>query len=126
MGVGSQWNTESSGESEIGKLQISVTVDEKVLWLQVSVKDAVAVAVSNTLAQLAHELLNHIWSKAQVGERWSGTLWESLSTSSVADWQRFHILLQVAIKELEDKVKLVTIGVDNVEKAHDVLVVHLL
>lgn len=87
MGIGSQWNTERSCETEIGKLKVSITVDEQVLGLQVAVKDAVAVAVSDTLAQLAHELLDHIWSKSQVGECWSGTLWQSLPASSITDWQ---------------------------------------
>lgn len=126
MGVGSQWNTKGAGKSEIGKLKVSLAVNEKVLWLQIAVKNAVSVAVSDTLAQLAHELLDHLISKSETSKLWSGALWEWLSTSSFTDWQGLHVLLQVEVEELKNEVKLVAIGVDDVKKADDVWVVHLL
>lgn len=126
MGVGSQWNTKGAGKTEIGKLEVSLTINEKILWLQIAVKNTVGVAVSNTLTQLAHELLDHLVSESETSKLWSGALWEWLSTSSLADWQGFHVLLQIEVKELENEVELVAIGVDDVEEADDVWVVHLL
>ena len=126
MGVGSQWDTKGASKTEIGKFKVSLTVNEKVLWLQITVKNSVGVAVSDTLAQLAHELLNHLVSESETSKLWSGALREWLSTSSFADWQGLHVLLQIEIEELENEVKLVAIGVDDVEKADNVRVVHLL
>lgn len=44
------------------------------------------VAVSDTLTQLAHELLDHLVSESETSKLGSGALWEWLSTSSLADW----------------------------------------
>src|SRR5690242_13656725 len=53
-------------------------------------------------------------------------LGQGLAASAIADWQRLHVLLQVEVKELEDEVELVAVGVHDVEQTDDVGVVHLL
>lgn len=83
MGVGSQWHTKGSGKTKIGQLQVTVAVNEKVLWLQVAVKDTVCVAVPDALAQLAHELLDHIISKSKTSEVWPGPFWKGLSAATI-------------------------------------------
>lgn len=50
---------------------------------------------------------------------------EWLTTTTLADRQSFHVLLQVEVYEFEDEVQLVAVGVDDVEKAEDIGVVHL-
>ena len=48
VGIGTEWDTKGSGQAEISKLQIAITVDKQVLGFQVTVKNAVAVAIANT------------------------------------------------------------------------------
>lgn len=54
-----------------------------------------------------------------------GALGKGLATATIADRQGLHVFLQVEVEELEDEVKLVGIGVEDVEKADDVGVFHL-
>lgn len=58
MGVGAERNTEGASQTEIGQLQVALLVDEQVLWLQVTVQDAVGVAVARALEELKSELLD--------------------------------------------------------------------
>jgi hypothetical protein len=126
VGVCAERDTKSAGEPEVGELEVVVLVDEEVLGLEVAVEDAVSVAVAHALTQLHHELLDHLIVHGQGLSIQAGALWESLAPPTLADGQRLHVLLQVAVEELKDEVQLVAVGVDDVEQAHDVGVVHLL
>ena len=53
-------------------------------------------------------------------------LGQRLATSTLADRESLHVLLQIHVQVLEDEVELVAVGVDNVEQANDVRVVHFL
>lgn len=126
VGVRPQRYTESAGKTEISQLEIAVLVDQQVLRLQITVQNAVSVAVAHTLAELHHELLDHVRVHAQLLACQSRALWQRLPASTLADWQRLHVLLQIQVEELEDEVELVAVGVHDVQKADDVGVVHLL
>jgi hypothetical protein len=54
------------------------------------------------------------------------TLRQRLAAATLADGKSLHVLLQIHIQVLEDEVELVSVGVDDVEQAHDVGVVHFL
>lgn len=54
------------------------------------------------------------------------TFRQRLATTTLADRQSLHVLLQIHVQVLEDEVELVAVGVDDVEEAHDVGVVHFL
>lgn len=125
MGVGAERHTKRSRESEIPQLEVTIAVNQEILRLQIAVQHAVAVTVANTLAQLAHELLDHLVAEAEAAEVGAGALGESLAAAAVADGEGFHVFLQVEVEELHDKVQLVSVGVHDVEEADDVGVVHL-
>jgi hypothetical protein len=126
VGVGAQGHAEGTGKTEISKLQVSFTVDEQVLWLQVAVQDAVTVAVPDALAQLAHELLDNSIAQTESVQLSTRALGKGLATTTVRDGEGLHVLLQVQVEELADKIELVAVGVNNVEQADDVGVAHLL
>lgn len=65
MGVSAQGDTEGSGKTKIGKLQVALAINKQVLRLQVTVQDAVAVTVSNSLNELCHKLLHHSIAQTQ-------------------------------------------------------------
>lgn len=123
MGVGSQGDTECPSETEISQLQVALDVNKQVLRLQITVQNAVAVAVANTLHKLSHESLDHSFTESQVGTH-HGTIRKSLSTATLADRKGLHVFLQVEVEVLEDKVELVAIGVDNVQQLDNVGVLH--
>lgn len=123
MSVRPQGHTKGPSKTEIRQFQVAVLIDEKILRLEVAVEDAVGVAVPDALNQLAHELLDNVRPETQVlhiGIR------ERLATTALAHRQRLHVLLQVQVQILEDEVKLVSVGMDDVEQANNVGVVHLL
>lgn len=124
MGVGSQGNTECPGETEISQLQVALDVNQQILRLQITVQDAVAVAVANALYQLSHESLNHSFTETQVGTH-HRTIRKSLSTATLADGQSLHVFLQVEVKVFEDEVELMAVGVDNVQQLYNIGVLHL-
>lgn len=126
VGVGAQRNTKGAGQTEISKLQVTVAVNQQVLRLEIAVQDAVTVAVTNTLAQLAHELLDNRIAQSQTVELSTCALGQSLPLASITSGQRLHVLLQVEIEELKNEVELVAVSVHNVEQAHNVGVAHLL
>lgn len=126
MGICPQRHTESASKTEICKLEVAVLVDQQVLWLQIAVQYSMGVAVAHTLAQLHHELLDHVRVHAQLLTRQPRALGQGLAAPTIADWQCLHVLLQVEVEELEDEVELVAVGVYDVEQADDVGVVHLL
>lgn len=125
VSVSTQGYTKGSGQTKISQLEVTVTVDQQVLGLEISVQNAVAMAVTNTLNQLGHELLHHGLAQTQVGIQ-HRAIGQGLTPTTLADWQSLHVFLQVAVEELKDKVEFVAIGVDNVQQLHDVGVLHLL
>jgi hypothetical protein len=58
VGVSAERDTKSASKTEIGKLQVALLVDEQVLRLEITVQDAVGVAVACTLEKLESELLD--------------------------------------------------------------------
>ena len=125
VGVSTERDTKGSGETEISQLQVALTIDKQVLWLQVAVQNAVAVAVANTFHQLSHELFNHRITQAQVCAHHHAVR-KSLATAALANGQGFHVLLEIEVEEFEDEVELVAVGVHNVEQLDNVGVLHFL
>jgi hypothetical protein len=107
VSVGADGDAESTGESEIGKLEVAIAVDEKVLRLQVTVKNTVRVAESDSTEHLVQERLHLHRGKA------SGGL------------VLVHVLLEVMLKELEHKMQFL-LAVNNILQSDDVLVLKLL
>lgn len=127
VSVGTQGDTEGSGKTKIGQLEVTLLVDEQVLRLQITVQDSVGVAVANSLAKLGHEFLNHAFTQAHVtSPSIHDTFRQWLSSSTLRHGQGLHVFLQVEIQILEDQIQLVTVGVDDVQQADNVWVVHLL
>lgn len=126
MGVGAQRHTKGTGKTEIRKLQVSLSINEQVLRLEIAVKDAAAVAVLDAIAELAHELFDHGVAETKTSEINGGALGQSLAATAITDWQSLHVLLQIEIEEFENEVELVAIGMDNVEEADNVGIAHLL
>lgn len=126
MGVGSEGDPKGTGETEIGQLQVAVSVDQEVLRLQVAVENPVGVAEPNAIAELAHELLDNGGSQSQLRQLGVGALGQGPAAAAVRDWQRLHVFLEVEVEELEDEVELVTVGVYDVKQADYVGVTHLL
>lgn len=65
MGICAERNAESARKAKISQLQVAVLVDQQILWLQIAMKNAMRVAVSNALAKLMHKLLDHSFSESQ-------------------------------------------------------------
>lgn len=126
MGVGSQRHAKRAGETEIGQLQVALLVNEQVLGLQVAVQNAVGVAVLDALTELEHELSDDIVTQTEVLEVRRRALGEGLATATVTHGQGFHVLLEIEVEELENEVELVAVGVDDVEQADNVDILHLL
>lgn len=126
MGVGTKRNSKGPGKTKVRQFQVAFPIDKEILRLQVAVQDAMTVTVANTLDELAHELLDHGLSETKPVHVETRAVGQSLPTPTLADRQSFHVLLQVKVEKLKDEVKLVAIGVDDVEEAHDVGVTHLL
>ena len=126
VGIRPQRHTKSAGKTKIRQLEVAVLINQQVLGLQIAVQDAMGVAVAHPLAQLHHELLDHVRVHDQLLTSQARALWQSLASATIADWQRLHVLLQIEVEELEDEVELVAVGVHDVQQADDVGVVHLL
>lgn len=124
--VCAQGDAERAGKTEISQLEVSLAVDEEVLGLEIAVQNAVAMAVAHAVAQLVHELLDDGLAEAHGLEVRAAALGQGLAAAAVGDGQRLHVLLQIAVEELEDEVQLVAVGVDDVEELDDVGVTHLL
>lgn len=125
MCVGSKRNTKRPSQTEISQLEVSVAVNQQVLRLEVTVQDAVAVAVANAFHQLSHELLDHGIAQSHVLAQ-RRTFRQSLPTSTLAHRKSLHVFLQVKVEELEDEVELVAVGVHDVQQSDNVGVIHLL
>jgi hypothetical protein len=145
MCVGTERDTERARQTEISQLQVALLVDEQVLRFEITVQDAVGVAVAGSLEQLERELLDlrscqhlncrdfhighahHVRAQTHVSlATVHDTLRQRLAATTLAHRQCLHVLLQVQVQVLEDEVELVAVGVDDVEQADDVRVVHFL
>ncbi len=58
MSVGFNWQTESACQTKICQLDVTVLVNQQILWLQVSVHYSVSVAVGSRLEDLVSETLD--------------------------------------------------------------------
>ena len=56
--VGTERDAEGAGQTEIGQLQVAFLVDEQILRFEVTVQDAVGMAVAGTLEELEREFLD--------------------------------------------------------------------
>ena len=56
--VGTERDTECAGQTEISQLQVALLVDEQVLRLEITVQDAVGVAVAGSFEELEREFLD--------------------------------------------------------------------
>jgi hypothetical protein len=124
--VSPQWDTKSSRQTKISQLEIAFPINQQVLWLQVAVKNPMTMAVFDSLNQLCHKLLNNLWSHSKRLQIWTSAFWKCFSTTTLADWQRFHVLFQIQVEELKDEVEFVSVGVYDVQEADDARVVHFL
>jgi len=80
-----------------------------------------------TRAMLGLSIMYHVRAETHVSlTSVHDALRQGLAATTLADRQSLHVLLQIHVQVLEDEVKLVAVGVDNVEEAHDVGVVHFL
>ena len=52
MGVHSHWDPKGSSQPEVGDLDASILIDEKIIWLHVSVDDIPLVTKQDALQQL--------------------------------------------------------------------------
>lgn len=146
VGVGAERNAEGTGQAKVGELQVALFVDEEVLRLEVAVQDTVGVAVAHAIEKLEGEFLDlsgesarhasvspsstgsyHVRAQSHVSlAAIHDTLGQGLATSALADGKSLHVALEVEVEVLEDEVQLVAVGVDDVEQADNVRVVHLL
>ena len=148
MGVGAKRNTKSAGETKVRKLQVAVPVNEEILRLQVAMKHAMGVAVTNAVKELICEFFDLVCKHQQ----WQGLQLESgmvethhgftqphvtlsafhhtfrkrLAPAALTYGQSFHVLLEIQVEVLEDQVQLVAVGMDNVQQANNIRIVHFL
>lgn len=127
VGVCAQGNTKRSGKTEISQLEVALLVDEQVLGLEIAMKDAMGVAVADSVAQLLHKLLDHGVAETQVATpAVHDTFGQRLASATLGDGQSLHVLLQIQVEVFEDEVQLVAVCMDNIEQTHNVWVVHFL
>jgi hypothetical protein len=96
--------TKGTRKTEISKLEIAFTINEKVLRLEITVKDAVTVAVSDSFAQLAHELLDHRVTQAKSSKIRTRAFRKCLASTTITNRKSLHVFLQIEVEELEDQV----------------------
>ena len=58
MSVSAERNTKGASQTKIGQLQVALLVDEQVLGLEITVQDAVSMAVACAFEKLKGELLD--------------------------------------------------------------------
>jgi hypothetical protein len=51
------WNTEGAGETEICQLEDAFSINQKILWFQITMENLMFVAFSDTIQQLVQERL---------------------------------------------------------------------
>lgn len=57
VGISAQRDTESTRKTKVSQLEVTLLVDEQVLWLEISVQNAVGVAVVDAANELEGEFL---------------------------------------------------------------------
>lgn len=125
MCVGSQRDTERPCQTEVGKLEVSLRVDQQVLRFEVSVKDTMRMAVVQPLYELIREFLKErkeSFSTATIHDG-QAHLDDGSAQSSSADAHlgvrigtrrddSLHVLFQVHVEKLENEKQLV-LGVND-------------
>jgi len=107
VGVGFDRQAKGTGQTEISQLDLSSTgVDQQVLGFQISVENAVLMAVDKRMENLEQEALGLVLGQGQVS---SGA----------------HVLLQVELTVLEDQPQFFT-RVDNFVQLYDVRMLYSL
>lgn len=124
MCVCAEWDTKSPCETEIRQLQVPLIIDQQILWLQVTMQHPMRMTILDPRHKLQHELLDHILAQAQCLQPITCSLRKRFTPSSSRHRKRFHVFLEIEVEEFKDEVEFVAVGVDNVEEAHDVHVVH--
>ena len=94
MGKVLDWNSKSSCKTKISQLKNSISVDEKILWFEISVQNLVFMTFCSSIQKLVKEGLNLFCSKI-----------------SVVIVQK---LLKILVQVLEDKSKLF-VRVQNID-----------
>lgn len=61
VGVDRKRDTEAAGETEIRELEIALLVDQNVLWLEVSMHEAIYVTGKDGMQELLHEGFDESW-----------------------------------------------------------------
>jgi hypothetical protein len=67
MSVSANWDSECAGKSEIGKFEDTITVDEKVLGFQITVKNTMRVTEVDSFEHLVHQRFDLRSSEAADG-----------------------------------------------------------
>ena len=101
------WDTERSGETKVSNLQLSLFVDQQVLWLQITMEDSIFVTEGRALEKLIHEAAHCCGIKS--------------ATFAV----HVHVLLEISVAIFEDKNKL-GLSVDNIIESDNVDMLQLL
>lgn len=124
MCISSQRNTKGPRQAKVRQFQVTLTINQEILGFKVPVEDAVAVAITDSLDKLGHELLDHCLSKTQIGAH-HRAIRQGFSTATLADRKSLHVLLEVEVKEFKDQVQLVAVCMHDIEEAYDIWVIHL-
>lgn len=106
VGEGVDGDAKGSRKTEIGELELTFVVDEKILGLEVAMQDAVLVAKGDALEELVHE-------------GFDGHVVELTALAA-----RVHELLEVFVHVFEDEHELV-LGVNDVVEGDDVFMLEL-
>lgn len=61
------WDTEGSGQPKISKFQNTLSIDQKILWFQVSMQNLVLVTFGSAIKQLVKERLHLVIQKWSLG-----------------------------------------------------------
>lgn len=126
VSIRAQRHAKRPSKTKIGELEIALTIDEQILWFQIAVQHAVAVAEFHPGDELAHEPLDHVALHAHGRQPRIRAVRQRLPSATLVGGQALHVLFEVEVEVLEDEVELVTVCVHDVEQAHDVDVLHLL
>lgn len=124
MRIRPQWHSKCPCQSKINQLQIPLSINTQILWLQIAMQNTMTVTIPNPLDQLRHELLDHRLAQSQSSKH--TPIRQRLAPSTLSNRQRLHVFLEIEIEEFEDEVQFVAVGVDDVEQAYDVGVIHFL
>lgn len=126
MRVCPQRHSKRPRKPKISQLQVSFSIDEQILRLQISMDNPMAMTVSGALDQLRHEFFDHVLAESETLHVDSGAFWKCFASTTITHWKCFHVFLQIQVQKLEDEVQLVAIGMDNVKQPHNIGIIHFL